>query len=121
MIAMSSAQNHSARRRASLAVRGGRAGLRKGWTDPRTRHRDRREHDRGRLARPVREYLAALDAALPAAPDEREPAPSKYKSSIDPQAVWAIKHGPGRFSYTTNYLIDSETSVSLQVKAAPTG
>lgn len=72
-----------------------------------------------RQARPVRDYLAALDAALPAAPDEREPAPPKYTSPTDPQAAWSIKHGPGRFSYATNYLIDSETSVILDVEATP--
>ena len=72
-----------------------------------------------RQARPVRDYLAALDAALPAAPDEREPALPKYTSPTDPQAAWSIKHGPGRFSYATNYLIDSETSVILDVEATP--
>ena len=72
-----------------------------------------------RQARPVREYLAALDAAMPAAPDEREPAPPKYTSPTDPQAAWSIKHGPGRFSYATNYLIDSETSVILDVEVTP--
>lgn len=75
--------------------------------------------ERERQARPVQEYLAALDAALPAAPDEREPAPPKYTSPTDPQAAWSIKHGPGRFSYATNYLIDSETSVILDVEATP--
>ncbi len=75
------------------------------------------EHER--QARPVRKYLAALDAALPAAPDEREPAAPKYTSPTDPQAAWSIKHGPGRFSYATNYLIDSETSVILDVEATP--
>ncbi len=72
-----------------------------------------------RQARPVREYLAALDAVLPAAPDEREPATPKYTSPTDPQAAWSIKHGPGRFSYAMNYLIDSETSVILDIEATP--
>ena len=39
---------------------------------------------RERQARPVREYLAVLDAAPPAAPNEREPAPPKYTSSTAP-------------------------------------
>lgn len=34
-------------------------------------------------------------------------------------AAWSIKHGPGRFSYATNYRIDSETSVILDVEATP--
>ena len=67
----------------------------------------------------MREYLAALDAELPAAPDEREPAMPKYTSRTDPQAAWSVKHGPGRFSYATNYLIDGETSVILDVEATP--
>ena len=69
------------------------------------------EHER--QARPVREYLAALDSALPAVPDERELAPPKYTSPTDPQAAWSIKHGSGRFSCAANYVIDSETSVIL--------
>ena len=45
--------------------------------------------------------------------------PPKYTSPTDPQAAWSIKHGPGRFSYAANYLIDSETSVILDVEATP--
>ena len=74
-----------------------------------------------RQARPVREYLAALDAEIPASPDEREPMPPKYTSPTDPQAAWSVKHGPGHFSYVANYLIDSETSVILDVEARAFG
>lgn len=51
-------------------------------------------NEQERQARPVREYLAALDAALPAAPDEREPAPPKYTSPTDPQAAWTSRPRP---------------------------
>lgn len=70
-------------------------------------------------ARPVREYLDALDAALPPARDEPRPGEPKYLSETDPQAGWTKKHGPGEFAYSTNYLIDSETGVILDVEASP--
>ena len=72
-----------------------------------------------RVTRPVREYLDALDAALPPGPDEREPTSPKYTSLTDPEAAWSAKHGPGRFCYSANYLIDSETGVVLNVEATP--
>ena len=72
-----------------------------------------------RVMRPVREYLAALDAALPPGPDERELTPPKYTSPTDPEAAWSAKHGPGRFCYSVNYMIDSETGVVLDVEATP--
>lgn len=69
--------------------------------------------EQARQTKPVREYLAALDAELPAAPDEREPAAPKYTSSTDSQAACSIKHGPGRFSYATNYLIASGANLTF--------
>lgn len=72
-----------------------------------------------RVTRPVREYLDALDAALPPGPDEREPTSPKYTSPTDPEAAWSAKHGPGRFCYSANYMIDSETGVVLDVEATP--
>ena len=35
------------------------------------------------------------------------------------QAAWSAKHGPGRFCYSANYMIDSETGVVLDVEATP--
>jgi transposase len=75
--------------------------------------------DRDGAARPVREYLEALDAALPPARDEPRPGEPKYLSETDPQAAWSDKHGPGEFAYSTDYLIDSETGVILDVEASP--
>lgn len=72
-----------------------------------------------RVTRPVREYLDVLDAALPPGPDEREPTSPKYTSPPDPEAAWSAKHGPGRFCYSANYMIDSETGVVLDVEATP--
>jgi len=48
-----------------------------------------------RVARPVCEYLNALDAALPPRRDEREPTPPKYTSLTDPEAAWSAMHGLG--------------------------
>src|SRR5690348_4132984 len=54
------------------------------------------------LARPVREYLEALDAA-----EEPRAAP-KNISLTDPAARWtAAPGGPAFYAYSTNYLIDT--------------
>lgn len=70
-------------------------------------------------SRAVREYLAALDAALPTPPDEPEPSTPKHVSPIDPQSAWSSKHGRARFGYATNYMIDTETGCILDVEASP--
>ncbi len=75
--------------------------------------------DRDAARRPVREYLDALGAAVPPAPDEPKPSKPKHLSETDPQAGWSNKHGPGEFAYATNYLIDTQTSVILDVEASP--
>jgi transposase len=71
------------------------------------------------LGRPVREYLAALDAATPPAPDEPEAIPPKHLSPTDPQAAWSVKTGVGRFGYAANYLIDNAHAIILDVEATP--
>ena len=75
--------------------------------------------DREAQTRPVREYLEALDAAAPPAQDEPRHAAPKHLSETDPHAAWSIKHGPGHFSYETNYLIDTAHAVILDVEATP--
>lgn len=75
--------------------------------------------ERERVTRPVREYLDALDAALPAPPDERELATPKHISPTDPAAGWSSKPGFGRFAYSTNYMIDTETGCIIDVEASP--
>ncbi|ASL29117.1 transposase [Azotobacter chroococcum] len=60
--------------------------------------------------RAVREYLEALD-------DEALP---KRLSLTDPLARWtAAPGGPAFFAYSTNYLIDTEHGVILDVEATP--
>lgn len=71
------------------------------------------------VTRPVRAYLEQLDAE---ASEEREgpvhPAP-KVISQTDPQAAWSTKDGPGRFSYETNYLVDDQNAIIVDVEATP--
>jgi transposase len=67
------------------------------------------------LTRPVREYLEALDAA-----EEPAPAPPKNVSLTDPAARWtAAPGGPAFYAYSTNYLIDAQAGVILDVEATP--
>jgi len=61
--------------------------------------------------RAVREYLAALD--------ESQASP-KNVSLTDPQARWTCApSGPAFFAYSTNYLIDVEHGVIVDVEATP--
>jgi transposase len=65
-------------------------------------------------ARPVREYLQALDAGNPA-----HEGGAKYLSPTDPAAAWNTKEGRGRFGYFTNYMIDTAHAVIVDVEATP--
>lgn len=65
-------------------------------------------------ARPVQDYLTALDAGHPAHQGR-----AKYLSQTDPAAAWNIKEGPGKFCYFTNYLIDTAHAVIVDVEATP--
>jgi transposase len=68
---------------------------------------------------PVAEYLAALDAALPVNSDEPAPAEPMYVSPTDPQAALSCKHGPSRYAYAINPLLDLDTDCILDVEATP--
>jgi transposase len=65
-------------------------------------------------ARPVREYLQALDGGNPA-----HEGGAKYLSPTDPAAAWNTKEGRGRFGYFTNYMIDTAHAVIVDVEATP--
>ena len=68
--------------------------------------------DAGRAAR---EYLATLDEAAFGAASEVTP---KFISRSDPAAQWTGAHkGHAFFAYATNYLIDTENAVILDVEA----
>jgi transposase len=61
--------------------------------------------------RPVREYLAALEEANP-------PAAPKSVSLTDPASSWTAAHGPAYFAYCTNYLIDLDAGIIVDVEAS---
>ncbi|MFW8596488.1 IS1182 family transposase [Cribrihabitans neustonicus] len=65
--------------------------------------------------RAVREYLATLDdAAFGAA----SPVKPKFTSHSDPASQWTgARGGPAYFAYSTNYLIDTDNGVILDVEA----
>ena len=63
-------------------------------------------------SRPVREYLEALDSG----PTINMP---KSISLTDPMARWTAAKGPAFFAYSTNYMIDVEHGVILNVEATP--
>src|ERR1700682_334333 len=64
--------------------------------------------------RAVREYLAALD---------EQGAPVTVPASIsptDPAARWTAVDGPAFYVYSTNYLIDVQAGIIVDVEATPT-
>ncbi|MEO1638798.1 MAG: IS1182 family transposase [Pseudomonadota bacterium] len=64
--------------------------------------------------RAVKEYLDVLDNAAFGAASEVEP---KFTSHSDPASQWtAARKGPAFFSYSTNYLIDTDHSVVVDVE-----
>lgn len=66
------------------------------------------------VTRPVREYLEALDEAYVGI------ATPKNLSLTDPQARWtAAPGGPAFYAYSTNYLIDIEHNIILDVEPTP--
>jgi transposase len=62
--------------------------------------------------RPVKEYLAALEEANPST------TPPKSISLTDPSSSWTAAHGPAYFAYCTNYLIDLDAGIIVDVEAS---
>jgi len=71
--------------------------------------------DPNEAPRAVREYLETLDdAAFGAA----SPVTPKFISHSDPASQWTgARGGPAYFAYSTNYLIDTDNAVILDVEA----
>jgi hypothetical protein len=73
------------------------------------------EDAQGEAGHAVREYLAKLDDAAFGAASEVTP---KFISPSDPAAQWTGAHkGHAFFAYATNYLIDTDNAVILDVEA----
>lgn len=65
--------------------------------------------------RAVRDYLDTLDGAAFGAATSVKP---KFTSHSDPASQWtAARKGPAYFAYSTNYLIDTDNAVILDVEA----
>lgn len=90
--------------------------------------------DPEQAARPIREYVEALDQAAPvedietadaeAEDTDAEEAPEKKSpkriSLTDPQARWtAAPGGPAFFAYSTNYLVDTKAGIIMDAEATP--
>lgn len=71
------------------------------------------------IARPVREYHDQLAADADEGHEGPQHKAPKYMSETDPQAAWSNKDGRGRFSYETNYLIDTDHDIIMDVEATP--
>lgn len=76
-------------------------------------------NDPGKVTRPVREYLDALDKDAGLLPGETLQ-PAKSLSLTDPNAALTSK-GKSKiaFAYGTNYLIDTKAAVIVDVEASP--
>lgn len=62
----------------------------------------------------VRDYLAVLDDAAFGAASEKQP---KFVSPSDPAAQWTgALRGPAFFAYATNYLIDTDNAIIVDVE-----
>jgi transposase len=69
----------------------------------------------GAAGRAAKEYLAVLDDAAFGAASEVKP---KFISPADPAARWTGAHGgQAFFAYSTNYLIDVENAIIVDVEA----
>ena len=68
--------------------------------------------------RAVREYLADLDDAVPDLEGVRRSKPKRL-SATDPAAALSAKHGPARFAYGLNAMLDTGSDIVLDVQAAP--
>src|SRR5712672_1068343 len=69
----------------------------------------------GAAGRAVEEYLAVLDDAAFGAASEVTP---KFIAPADPATRWTAAHrGPAFFAYSTNYLIDLDNAIIVDVEA----
>ncbi len=80
----------------------------------RQRHHENDDDDWGGGSRAINEYLDALKE------DGSSIAPAKKVSQTDPMARWtAAPGGPAYYAYSTNYLVDTEAGIIVDVEATP--
>jgi transposase len=73
-------------------------------------------------SRAVREYLDGLEKSNPVAEDDDNvpTPPGRNVSLTDPAAQWtAAPGGPPQYAYSTNYLIDLDAGIIVDVEATP--
>jgi transposase len=73
-------------------------------------------------SRAVREYLDGLEKSNPVAEDDddAQTPPRRNVSLTDPAAHWtAAPGGPPQYAYSTNYLIDLDAGIIVDVEATP--
>ena len=83
--------------------------------DASRQHHHEDDDDWGGGGRAINEYLDALDG------DDAPPVtPPKRVSQTDPAARWtAAPGGPAFYAYSTNYLIDTDAGIIVDVEATP--
>jgi transposase len=73
------------------------------------------DDDWGGGSRAVDEYLSALDRSVPPGGQ-----PAKKVSQTDPASRWtSAPGGPAFYAYSTNYLIDTDAGIIMDVEATP--
>lgn len=72
------------------------------------------DDDWGGGSRAINEYLDAIEA------DGAPASPAKKVSQTDPLSRWtAVLGGPAYYAYSTNYLVDTEAGIIVDVEATP--
>jgi len=80
----------------------------------RQKHHEDDDDDWGGGSRAINEYLDALKE------DGSSITPAKKVSQTDPMARWtAAPGGPAYYAYSTNYLVDTEAGIIVDVEATP--
>ena len=78
------------------------------------KHHEDDDDDWGGGSRAINEYLDAIEA------DGAPATPPKKVSQTDPMARWtAVLGGPAYYAYSTNYLVDTDNGIIVDVEATP--
>ena len=78
------------------------------------KHHEDDDDDWGGGSRAINEYLDSIEA------DGAPESPAKKVSQTDPMARWtAVLGGPAYYAYSTNYLVDTDNGIIVDVEATP--